>query len=235
MDVPLRLLDLRCLVFIPTQHTVTLHASDSMCPVPHPIARSQPAGCVLCCEAKKDLYLHTIHSVRECVKIKVQLRKKNNFAARLGKSRYEREAGGGGYQEPEPVKNVMVTNNGKNAQGSSSVTMGTAEMAHCTPHTLAKVVHNNYRNCQTTLLSYSQKGSAWSLHVRDKTRQDHCTTSTYTAQLLRYSMAEYKARAEHSTASKASSNKNTHKILLMNKKHQTHQQLNRQINEANNY
>ena len=134
---------------------------------------------------------------------------KKNVAARLGKSGYERE-------EPEPFKNVMVTNNGKNAQGSS-VTMGTAEMAHCTPHThtLAKVVHNNYRNCQTTLLSYSQKGSAWSLHIRNKTRQNHCTMCT--AQLLRYSMAKYKARAEHSTASKASSNKNTNKILLMNK------------------
>ena len=42
-------------------------------------------------------------------------------------------------------------------------------MTHCTPHTLTKVVH---RNCQTTLLSYSQKESAWSLHVRDKTRQE---------------------------------------------------------------
>ena len=84
MDVPLRLLDLRCLVFIPTQHTVTLHASDSMCPVPHPIARSQPAGRVLCCEAKKDLYLHTIHSVRACVKIVVLLRKKEIFRCPSG-------------------------------------------------------------------------------------------------------------------------------------------------------
>ena len=36
-------------------------------------------------------------------------------------------------------------------------------MAHCT---LA------HRNCQATLLSYLQKESAWSLHVRDKTRQE---------------------------------------------------------------
>ena len=52
-------------------------------------------------------------------------------------------------------------------------------MAHCTPHTLTKVVH---RNCQTTLLSYSQKESAWPLHVRDKTRQElyyvHRTATT---------------------------------------------------------
>ena len=64
-------------------------------------------------------------------------------------------------------------------------------MAHCTPHTLTKVVH---RNCQTTLLSYSQKESAWALHVRDKTRQE--------LHYVQYSMAKYKVQPERSAASK---------------------------------
>ena len=63
MDVPLRLLDLRWLVFIPTQHTVTLHASDSMSSAT-PNCK-EPAGCVLCCEAKKDA-----QSSRMCASIK---------------------------------------------------------------------------------------------------------------------------------------------------------------------
>ena len=49
-----------------------------------------------------------------------------------------RGGGGGGYQEPEPFKNVMVTNNGKNAQGSSSVTMGQNGTLHSTYTYLGK-------------------------------------------------------------------------------------------------
>ena len=87
MDVPLRLLDLRCLVFTPTQHTVTLHASDSMCPVPHPIARSQPAGRVLCCEAKKDLVpAYNPQSSRMRVSIKPADRRGWLFAPALSRA-----------------------------------------------------------------------------------------------------------------------------------------------------
>ena len=69
-------------------------------------------------------------------------------------------------------------------------------MAHCTPHTLTKVVH---RNCQTTLLSYSQK-KVLGLCTYATKPDKNCTT--YTSQLLQYSMAKYKVQPERSAASK---------------------------------
>ena len=55
MDVPLRLLDLRCLVFTPTQHTVTLHASDYM-------SSATPN-----CKEPAGNYLHTVRACAQAL------------------------------------------------------------------------------------------------------------------------------------------------------------------------